>query len=141
MKGLGKVIGADPLNKGSSPFGIGPLKHLELLMLADQFLVRQNVDIDSIDSDLLAEACSARLIGGPGWTDAERREGLSTWWQEVEVGPKEVMMNHVGFIFNGNLARAVLMCYNAVDAVRDERSDSRLVRMMFQGQRISGVAA
>ena len=54
MKGLGKVIGADPLNKGSSPFGIGPLEHIESLTLADQFLVRQNVDIDSIDSDLLA---------------------------------------------------------------------------------------
>ncbi|KAL7477365.1 hypothetical protein ACHAW6_003175 [Cyclotella cf. meneghiniana] len=140
LKGLGKVIGADPLNKGSSPFGIGPLKHIESVTLADEFLVGQNVDIDSIDSDLLAEACSARLIGGPGWTDDERKEGLSTWLQEVERGPKDVIMNHDGH-FNGNLARAVLMCYNAVDAVRDERSDSRLARMMYQGQIKTGVSA
>jgi hypothetical protein len=39
-----------------------------------------------------------------------------------------------GLYFNGNLARAVLMFYNAVDATRDGRSDSRLGRVMYQGQ-------
>ncbi|KAL3798968.1 hypothetical protein HJC23_005107 [Cyclotella cryptica] len=142
LKGLGKVIGADPLNKGSSPFGIGPLKHIESVSLADEFLVRENIDVDSIESHLLEEACSARLIGGPGWTDAERKEGLVTWLQEVEVRPKEVMIQkEEGCFFNGNLARAILMCYNAVDAVRDGRSDSRLARMMFQGQKMGGASA
>jgi hypothetical protein len=67
MKVLSKVTAADPLNKGSSPFGIGPLKHIELVKLADEFLVDQNVHLGDIPSNLLEEACSARLIGGPGY--------------------------------------------------------------------------
>jgi hypothetical protein len=134
LKGLGKVISADPLNKGSSPFGIGPLKHIESIQLADEFITRQNIDVSSIQSALLEEACSARLIGGPGWTDEERRLGLETWLNEVEVRPREMKEREEGLYFNGNLARAVLMCYNAVDATRDGRSDSRLGRVMYQGQ-------
>jgi hypothetical protein len=42
--------------------------------------------------------------------------------------------------FNGNLARAALMCYNAVDAMKDGRSDWRLGRMMYQGQMKGGSA-
>jgi hypothetical protein len=140
---LSKVIAADPLNKGSSPFGIGPLKHIESVTLADEFLVDQNVDLGDIPSNLLEEACSARLIGGPGWTDRERVEGLECWLREVEVEPKkkETKDNAEGggeVYFNGNLARAALMCYNAVDATRDGRSDSRLGRMMYQGQMKGG---
>lgn len=157
MKGLARAIGADPLNKGSSPFGIGPVKHIESVTLADEFLVDQGIDIQSINSDLLEEACSARLIGGPGWTDDERKEALKSWLQETEITPREVMLltkksseveaggeasvsvgddggdTHV-LHYNGNLARAALMCYNAVDATRDRRANSRLLRAMYQGQ-------
>ena len=133
LKGLGKVISADPLNKGSSPFGIGPLKHIESIQLADEFLIQQNIDLDSINSQLLAEACSARLIGGPGWTDEERRSSLQSWLESMEVEPKQMKENE-DLCFNGNLARATLMCYNAIDATRDDRSDSRLGRLMYQGQ-------
>mmetsp|Transcript_20739 Transcript_20739/g.43243 ORF Transcript_20739/g.43243 Transcript_20739/m.43243 type:complete len:343 (-) Transcript_20739:372-1400(-) len=41
MKGIGKAISADPLSKGSSPFGVGLVKHLESVTLADEFLVEQ----------------------------------------------------------------------------------------------------
>ena len=37
--------------------------------------------------------------------------------------------------YNGNMARVVLMCYNAVDGTRDARSDSRLLRAMYQGRK------
>ena len=158
MKGLAKAISADPLNKGSSPFGIGPIKHIESVTLADEFLVDQEIDLDSINSALLEEACSARLIGGPGWTDEERRVALMSWLQETEITPREMMKKkdtvEVGGVdigrggddgggdnnvlhFNGNLARAALMCYNAVDATRDSRADSRLLRSMYQGQQKS----
>ena len=133
VKGLGKAISADPFTKGASPFGIGLVKHVEYVTLADEFLVDQKVDIDSINSVLLAEACSARLIGGHGSTDEERKEALFQWLEQTEITPKEETKNGAGH-FNGNLARAALMCYNAIDSTRDSRSDSRLLRMMYRGQ-------
>eukprot|EP00984_Skeletonema_dohrnii_P019389 scaffold9249_cov86-Skeletonema_dohrnii-CCMP3373.AAC.3 len=135
MKGLTKAISADPLNKGSSIFGISPLKHIESVALADGFIIDQNVDIDSINSNLLSEACSARLIGGPGWTDEERKEALLRWLKEAEVKPRAAVEAGAGH-YNGNLARAALMCYNALDATRDPRSDSRLMRSLYQGQMV-----
>ena len=139
MKGLSKAIGADPLNKGSSPFGIGTVKHIESVTLADEFLVNQGVDIDTINDQLLAEACSARLIGNPGWSTEERREALTSWLQETEIKPKERVTRYknsgdIHVHYNANLARAALMCYNAVDGTRDVRSDARLTRTMYQGQ-------
>ncbi len=62
-----------------------------------------------------------------------RRLGLETWLNEVEVRPREMKERKEGLYFNSNLARAVLMCYNAADATRDGRSDSRLVIVMYQG--------
>lgn len=133
MKGLTKAISADPLNKGSSFFGITALKHIESVTLADEFIVDQNIDIDSINSSLLSEACSARLIGGPEWTDVERKEALLRWLKEAEIKPRAVAKAGEGH-YNGNFARAVLMCYNVLDATRDSRSDSRLLRSLYQGQ-------
>jgi len=134
MKGLTKAISADPINKGSSPFGHGAVKHIESVTLADEFLVDQGIDIDSINSALLAEACSERLIGGPSWSDEERKEALSSWLQETEIVPRETIKDNEGLHFNGNLARAALMSYNAVDGTRDARADSSLLRVMYQGQ-------
>ncbi|KAL7528951.1 hypothetical protein ACHAWF_002781, partial [Thalassiosira exigua] len=138
LKGLSKAIGADPLNKGSSPFGIGVVKHIESVTLADEFLVDQEVDLASVDPVLLAEACSARLIGGQGWTDDERREALASWLRETEVAPREVVAAAVAEggtrHFHGNLARAALMTYNVVDGTRDARADSMLLRAMYRGQ-------
>jgi hypothetical protein len=133
MKGLTKAISADPLNKGSSFFGISPLKHIESVTLADEFIVDQKVNVDSINSKLLSEACSARLIGGPGWTDEERKEALLRWLKEAEIKPRAVV-EAGGEYYNGNLARAAMMGYNALDATRDSRSDSRLLRSLYQGQ-------
>ena len=166
LKGLSKAISADPLNKGASPFGTTPIKHIESVTLADEFIVDHDIDLQSINSILLEEACSARLIGGPGWTDDERRMALKDWLQMTEITPREMVKqlkkngdggagvvvvveggggedgggdnnnnnnnNSAVLHYNGNLARAALMCYNAVDATRDRRSDSRLVRAMYQ---------
>jgi len=134
MKGLGKAIGSDPLNKGSSPFGIGPVKHIGSVTLADEFLVDQKVDLESLSSQLLAEACSARLIGGPDWSDDERSEALSSWLEQTEIQPRKQTMDGKAY-YNGNLARFILMCYNSIDGTRDDRSDSLLVRSLYQGQK------
>jgi hypothetical protein len=164
IKGLTSAINADPLLKGASPFGIGFIQHIDSVTLADEFIVNQGISIDDINSKLLEEACSARLIGGPQWTDDERRVALSSWLQEVEIKPRSKLMmmstmkdddqeegddddnsnNSVAapkeqqqqqpqqLYYNGNLARAVLMCYNAVEGTRDTRSDSKLLRFMYQ---------
>lgn len=141
MKGLTRAIGADPLNKGSSPFGVSAIKHIESVALADEFLVDQGVDLGSLGPTLLTEACSARLIGNPGWTDERRREALASWLAEAEVAPREAVAGGGGALHhNGNLARAALMCYNAVDGTRDAGSDSGLARAMYRGPQAEAIA-
>ncbi|KAL3822376.1 hypothetical protein ACHAXA_010854 [Cyclostephanos tholiformis] len=170
MKGLTRAINADPINKGAAPFGIGAVQHIESLALVDEFIVNHGIDVMSdndVNSNLIEEACSARLIGCPNWTDVERRGALASWLREVEIAPREEMASsmmtttdeeggegmgedndddndNVGqqrqpkrqpLYYNGNMARAVLMCYNAVDGTRDARSDSRLLRAMYQGRK------
>ena len=157
IKGLTSAINADPISKCASPFGIGFIQHIDSVTLADEFIVNQGISVDEINSKLLEEACSARLIGGPRWSDEERRVALSAWLEEVEIKPRRKIMmstmkddqeegddddsnNSVAapkeqqrqLYYNGNLARAVLMCYNAVDGTRDTRSDSKLLRFMYQ---------
>ncbi|KAL3768618.1 hypothetical protein ACHAWO_009637 [Cyclotella atomus] len=114
---------------GLFSFGIGPSKHIQSVTLADEFLISQSIDLQSIHSQLLVETCSSRLIGGPDWSEEELRRGLGVWLEEV-----------MGLVyFNGDLARAVLMCYNAIEA-RDGRSDSRLGRVMYRGE-MNGVVS
>ena len=164
MRGLARAINADPLNKGAAPFGVGAVQHIESVALADGFLVDNGIDVtsdDDVGSRLVEEACAARLIGCPGWTDGERRGALSSWLREVEIAPRAATTTTTGEggdeggddnvdreqqqlqqqqqqqqrYYNGNMARAVLMCYNAVDGTRDGRSDSRLLRVMYQGRK------
>lgn len=157
IKGLTSAINADPISKCAAPFGIGFIQHIDSVTLADEFIVNQGISVDEINSKLLEEACSARLIGGPRWSDEERKVALSAWLEEVEIKPRRKIMmstmkddqeegddddsnNSVAapkeqqqqLYYNGNLARAVLMCYNAVDGTRDTRSDSKLLRFMYQ---------
>ena len=161
MRGLARAINADPLNKGAAPFGVGAVQHIESVALADGFLVDNGINVtsdDDVGSRLVEEACAARLIGCPGWTDGERRGALSSWLREVEIAPRAATTTTTGEggdeggddnvdreqqqqqqqqqrYYNGNMARAVLMCYNAVDGTRDGRSDSRLLRVMYQGRK------
>jgi len=169
MGGLTRAINADPLNRGAAPFGVGAVQHIESVALADGFLVDNGVDVTSdsdVGSRLVEEACAARLIGCPGWTDGERRGALASWLREVEIAPRAAVaaaattttttgeggdeggddnvdreqqqqqqQQQQRRYYNGNMARAVLMCYNAVDGTRDDRSDSRLLRVMYQGRK------
>jgi len=107
------------------------LNHLRKVTDADDFLV--NTKIDELDSELLAEACKTRLIGGPNRSDDENRESLSKWLEQTSIRPAS-KISAGGLHYNGNLARAALMCYHAVDGARDARSSSYLPRLLFQGQ-------
>ena len=107
------------------------VSHLNKIAECDDFLVDQGIDLGSLDTAHLVEACSERLIGGLGRSDEELRECLSEWLNLSVIQPSE---KAAGKYYNANLAKFSLLCYNALDATRDERSASYLPRMLYQGQ-------
>ena len=135
IKGLASAIAAE-----SPPSGLFPnfilrgqvVNHIQKVAMADEFLFKQDIDLTTISGDLLLEACNLRLIGGPGRSDDELREGLKQWLNAVVAEPK--VQTDANMQYNSNLARAALMGYNAVDGARDDRSSSYLPRLLFQGQ-------
>ena len=135
IKGLASAISAE-----SPPSGLLPnfmlrgqvINHIQKVAMADEFLVKQNIDLTTIGGDLLLDTCNLRLIGGPGRSDDELREGLKQWLNNVVVEPEA--KTKANMQYNSNLARAALMGYNAIDGARDGRSSSYLPRLLFQGQ-------
>jgi hypothetical protein len=99
----------------------------------DEFLVNQKVDLDSLSTARLSEACSNRLIGGPGRSDKELRQSLADWLDLTVLQPNN-RIEQTGEFYNANLARTVLLSYYSMDAARDSRSVSYLPRLLFQGQ-------
>ncbi len=134
VKGLGKALEAPATNQFLPAFILRGkvLNCLTQITASDEFLVDQNVDLGSLSSELLEEACSKRLIGGPGRSHKEMIDGLSSWLDMSVRQPEEKVKT--GLHYNGNLARAALLSYNAVDAARDPRTSSFLPRLVFQGQ-------
>lgn len=135
MRGLGRSIQGSAFNSLIPTFFVRGkvLNSLKQLENADNFLVGQNIDLESLSPELLQEACSDRLIGCPGRTNEEMVERLSNWLN-VTVKQPETIVKETGKHYNGNLARAALLCYNVVDSARDGRSSSYLPRLLFQGQ-------
>jgi len=109
------------------------INHLQILSDADEFLVSQNVDLDTLSGDLLLEACNRRLIGGANHSDETLRAGLASWL-DLSVKEPTRVVGKTGLEYNANLARLSLLCYHAVDGARDVRASSYLPRLMFQGQ-------
>lgn len=107
--------------------------HVQKVAEADNFLVEEKVDLDTLSTARLLEACNDRMIGGTGRSVDELRQELSDWLELAVVEPKG-RMERTGEEFNENLARAALMGYYSVDATRDSRSSSYLPRSLFQGQ-------
>jgi hypothetical protein len=135
MTGLGRSMQAPSFNSLVPTFFVRGkvLNNLRVLENADKFLVEHDIDLGSLSPELLQEACSDRLIGGPGRSNDEMVEGLSTWL-DLTVKQPEVAVQETGMHYNGNLARAILLCYNVVDGARDGRSSSYLPRLLYQGQ-------
>jgi len=107
--------------------------HTQKISEADNFLVSENVDLESLSTSRLLEACNDRLIGGVGRSVEELRKDLSDWLDQAVVQPATRTAD-TGEEFNGNLARAALMGYYSLEAVRDARCTSYLARSLFQGQ-------
>ena len=135
VKGLGRALEAPSFNSLIPSFIVKGkvLNSLKQIENADNFLVAQDIDLNSLSYDLLQEACSARLIGGPGRSSEEMVQRLTSWLDTTVKEPKKVT-EEKGLHYNGNFARASLLCYNLVDSARDGRAASYLPRLLFQGQ-------
>lgn len=107
--------------------------HVQKISEADSFLVSENVDLESLSTARLLEACNDRLIAGCGRSDDELRKDLSDWLDLAVVKPATRTASS-GEEFNGNLARVALMGYYSIEASRDPRCTSYLTRSLFQGQ-------
>lgn len=111
------------------------LGHIRKVADADDFLLQANVDLASINYRLLKEACSERLIGGPGRSEEELRQHLDEWLNVVVRQPAEkvaaVQKTGAPCEFNDNLARMALMGYHSCLAVRDPRCASLMPRLLL----------
>jgi hypothetical protein len=108
--------------------------HVEKITVADTFLVNEKVDLNTLSTARLLDACNDRLIGGPSYNDNELRQGLQNWLQVAVVEPTQ-RIQRTGQSFNPNLARVALLGYHALEGTRDDRAASYLPRLLFQGQR------
>ena len=108
------------------------LTHVQKLTELDNFLVNENVDLKSLSTAHLLEACSVRCIGGPGRKEEELRQQLSDWLDLVVRDPA-IRCQKSGEYYNENLARAALIGYYSMCGSRDARSTSFLPRMMYEG--------
>ena len=108
------------------------ITHVQKIAEADEFLVDEKVDLESLSTVRLLEACGDRLIGGPGRTDQELRQALADWLKFAVLQPRSRTMIS-GQNFNGNVARTALMSFYCVEGSRDERCASFLPRLLFKG--------
>lgn len=137
ISGIGRALEAPSFNSLIPNFIIRGkvLNNLKQIEESDEFLVEQNVDLSSLSTTVLQEACNSRLIGGIGRSDEEMILHLSKWL-ELAVKQPDRITKQGNLYYNANLARVALLAYNAIDAARDERSTSYLPRLLFQGQAI-----
>jgi len=109
------------------------LNHVQKLNDIDNFLVDEKINLSDLSTARLLEACSNRMIGGPGQTDEEMREHLNNWL-DLGVNQPAKRVKETGEFFNPNLAKMALMGFYCISGGRDERSASYLSRSMYTGQ-------
>jgi hypothetical protein len=114
------------------------LTHIQKITASDNFLVSEKVDLGTLSTARLLEACNDRMIGGLGRSTDDMRKGLSDWLKLAVEQPNNRTLES-GENFNENLARAALLSYYSVEGARDFRNPSYLPRLMFQGQMKKGV--
>jgi len=109
------------------------LTHVQKLNDIDNFLIDENVNLNDLSTARLLEACSDRMIGGPGQSDEEMRQHLKNWL-DLGVNQPAKRCAETGEFFNYNLAKMALMSFYCVSGARDDRSASYLSRSLYCGQ-------
>lgn len=133
VKGLSDALGSGGFLGSITPNFMNRGKivgHAQKVENADYFLVNADIDLDTIPTDLLQEACADRMKGSHGCSLDEMRDFLREWLELTVRAPASRANDH----FNGNLARTALMGYNSLQTTRDSRSStSVLPRLLFSG--------
>jgi hypothetical protein len=134
-RGLANVISGNPNRalEGLIPNFIdrtAVLSHLKSVSVCDEFLVNQEVDVNSLTGSTLAEACSDRMIATLGSSEADMRNKLGAWLRYAAIIPARRTQT-TGEHHNANLARSALMCYYAMDALRQKQSAAPLPRLLM----------
>eukprot|EP00534_Pseudo-nitzschia_fraudulenta_P011177 CAMPEP_0201210904 /NCGR_PEP_ID=MMETSP0851-20130426/181237_1 /ASSEMBLY_ACC=CAM_ASM_000631 /TAXON_ID=183588 /ORGANISM="Pseudo-nitzschia fraudulenta, Strain WWA7" /LENGTH=417 /DNA_ID=CAMNT_0047499765 /DNA_START=39 /DNA_END=1292 /DNA_ORIENTATION=+ len=109
------------------------LTHVQKVNEIDNFLVDERVNLDDLSTARLLEACSDRMIGGPGQSDDEMRNHLNNWL-DLGVDQPAKRCEETGEHFNSNLAKMTLMGFYCISGARDDRSASYLSRYMYSSQ-------
>jgi len=106
------------------------LNHIKKVNEIDNFLVDEKINLKDLSTARLLEACSDRMIGGPGQTDDEMRDHLNNWL-DLGVNQPAKRIKETGEYFNSNLAKMALMGFYCISGARDDRSTSYLPRSMY----------
>ena len=139
-KGLAAAISGKKQNFGIHFMRrVQVLNHLRKVKDADEFLVNEGVNMDSLNFQLLSQTCADRCISVMGRSETDMRDQLQIWLESTTVDPAE-RLEGTGYRYNGILARSALMTYFAVADTVDTTSASVLPRMLFRPRGDSATA-
>ena len=139
-KGLAAAISGKKQNFGIHFMRrVQVLNHLRKVKDADEFLVNEGVNLDSLNFQLLSQTCADRCISVMGRSETDMRDQLQIWLESTTVDPAE-RLEGTGYRYNGILARSALMTYFAVADTVDTTSASVLPRMLFRPRGDSATA-
>ena len=125
VKGIGKSLGLSSFLPNFMLRG-KIMEHLKVLSESDEFLTKGNVDLDTLSRETLLDACGIRFIGSPRSSDDELRKRLAQWLTcTTRVQSKSDL------VYNQNVGLISLLCFNAVQAIKDPNCESALPRLMF----------
>jgi len=117
-------------------------QYIAKITQTDEFLVNEEINLNTLHDYELFELCNQRCIGMPTSTSAELAFKLQQWLDRTTLPTTTMDKNKDGvystssespLYYNGNLARVVLMCHSAVESARDAACSSTLPRLLFLG--------
>mmetsp|Transcript_4898 Transcript_4898/g.6835 ORF Transcript_4898/g.6835 Transcript_4898/m.6835 type:complete len:435 (-) Transcript_4898:152-1456(-) len=110
------------------------LNYLRKIQEEDDFLVQSSTPLTELAQTSLVDACETRMIGVVGRQRQEMESKLADWLNRACVEPqKRVQQSSSELVYNGNLARSALLCYNAIESVQDQRANCLPKLLVQQG--------
>jgi hypothetical protein len=104
------------------------VQHLSELEEQDNFLLYENVSLESLKKDDVREACHARCIGSSGDSLSTLRLKLANW---LTLEEKMLSQNRDPCYYNANLAKTYMMCINALQTTAEDHNFGKLPRLLY----------
>lgn len=104
------------------------VKHLSELEEQDNFLLYEQIPLDSLKKDDVREACHARCIGSSTDSLSTLRLKLANW---LTLEEKMLSLNTEPCYYNANLARTYMMCINALQSTAEDYNFGKLPRLLY----------